>query len=439
MKKENQRAGSGYLTDYRFLVEKDGIWTKAFQRAVDEHEVIKITAGEYLIDDTIILPSNCHIIAEEGAMIKKTPKMNVLMLRNALTKDGSRMPVIDGEKNQNISITGGIWTESVDGKNWRCGLYDRNGNFHGVSAGMFFNHVENLSIKDVTIAKIGGYGIQVSHLNGGHFENITFEGTAADGLHMNGFSENIRVKNVKGCVGDDLVALNAYDWPQSSVAFGPIRNVLCEDLEVFEESSYKALRILPGKYFYEDGTVSDCSIREVVFRNVKGIQTCKFYFQTPCYPIHGTPKSGEPGNCGNIRFENVEINLTEPVDKLPEYMESHPVKGSIAAFELGSNIEKLTFKNVKVTLDREKYPRSYFMCIGPKSVRSGEYEVFDPYISSTAKEVVLENVTVNGTMIRKTNRQEWIHEIVFDDIYQEGDPTTSGKIEKIDFAEESTS
>lgn len=437
MEKKNQRSGSScHLTDYRFQVGKNSFWTTAFQRAVNEHEIVRIPAGEYLIDDTIILPSDCQIFAEEGAVIKKAPDMNVLMLRNALTKDGSRMPVINGEKNRNISITGGVWTEAVDGKNWRCGLYDRDGNFHGVTAGMFFNHVENLSIKNVTIAKIGGYGIQVSHLTDGCFENITFDGTAADGLHINGFSENIRVKNVKGCIGDDLVALNAYDWPQSSVAFGPIRNVFCEDLEVFEESSYKALRILPGKYFYEDGSVSDCSIHDVVFRNVKGIHTCKFYFQTPCYPIHGERKKGEPGDCGNIRFENVEITLSEPVDRLPEYMESHPIKGSIAAFELGSNIEKLTFENVKVTLNREKYPRSYFMCIGPKSVRSGEYEVFDPYISSTAKEVILENVTVNGTAIEEKNRQEWIHEIIFDDIYQEGDPKTLGKIEKISFKNE---
>lgn len=433
LEREQQKlVNSCNLTDYRALVRDEDIWTAAFQKAVDEHEIIHIPAGEYIIDDTIIIPSNRCIMADENAVIKKAKGMNVLMLRNSLTRDGSHLPIIDRKNNQNISIIGGAWCESEEEKGIRDGLYDRNGSFLGVSAGMFFDHVENLCIKNVKISRIGGFGIQVSHVSNACFENIVFDATRADGLHMNGFSENIIAKDIRGTVGDDLIALNAYDWPNSSVAFGPIRNILCEDLEVFEESEYKAFRILPGKYFYEDDTVGDCSIHNVVIRNVKGINTYKFYFQTPRYQLGDAPVSGEPGNCGNIYFENIEISSVEPVDKLPEYMESHPIKGSIAGFELGADIDEISFENIHVTLNLEKYPMSFFMCIGPKSVRIGDSEVFDPYISSRAKRLILKDIIVNGQKMDEKTIWEVIHEIVFDDIYQEGAPKTFGTIEELE-------
>lgn len=81
-----------------------------------------------------------------------------------------------------------------------------------------------------------------------------------------------------------------------------------------------------------------------MIRNVKGINTYKFYFQTPRYQLGDAPAAGEPGNCGNLYFENIEIGSVEPVDKLPEYLESDSVKGSIAGFELGANIESISLK-----------------------------------------------------------------------------------------------
>jgi hypothetical protein len=41
-----------------------------------------------------------------------------------------------------------------------------------------------------------------------------------------------------------------YDWQNSSVNFGPMHTVLCEDLVLSADSRYKALRIEPGMYRY---------------------------------------------------------------------------------------------------------------------------------------------------------------------------------------------
>ena len=87
---------------------------------------------------------------------------------------------------------------------------------------------------------------------------------------------------------DDLVALNAYDWLNSSVNFGPQRYILCEDLELVRlpgVSAYPAIRIQPAKYRYADGSIVDCAISDVIFRRVKGITTYKMYLQTPRYTI----------------------------------------------------------------------------------------------------------------------------------------------------------
>lgn len=68
------------LMEYKELVKENEIWTAAFQKAVDEHEIIQILAGEYLIDDTIVLPSNRMILADENAVIKKVKGIHRLLL-----------------------------------------------------------------------------------------------------------------------------------------------------------------------------------------------------------------------------------------------------------------------------------------------------------------------------------------------------------------------
>ena len=81
LERERQKlVNSCNLTDYRALVRDENIWTAAFQKAVDEHEIIHIPAGEYIIDDTIIIPSNRCIMADENAVeIIKNIKMHTVL------------------------------------------------------------------------------------------------------------------------------------------------------------------------------------------------------------------------------------------------------------------------------------------------------------------------------------------------------------------------
>ena len=56
----------------------------------------------------------------------------------------------------------------------------------------------------------------------------------------------------------------------------------------------------------------------------------------------------------NIHFENVEVDACEPIDRFSNYLTGDPVTGHFGAFELGSNIESVSFKNVCVKLNKEK-------------------------------------------------------------------------------------
>ena len=418
------------LTDYN---PQGNIWTKALQDAINDHQVVIIPSATtpYLIDDSIIVPSNRHIIAKEGAVISLMQGTKVLALRNKGTADGTHKP-ISGERDINITIEGGLWQEWCPHRlgYGNSGMYDRSRSFFGVSTYMLFNNLNNLTLKNMTFKCCGGFAVQLGDISQVIIENIKFINCFADGIHVNGNTELIHIKNVSGEVGDDLVALNMFDWQNSSINFGPCNNIICEDLELAQSSHYKAIRIEPGIYTYDNGEKVDCSLNNAIIRRVKNIKTFKLYCQTPPYAIGEEPEMAGVGSGDNIFFEDIKIDLDEPIDKLDEYVNSHKIKGSFAGFELGLNVKNLYLKNIDLTLYREKYPYSYLACIGPKSVRfENGTEVFDPYFTSVAKNIYLDNITVNGE--KPKDITPYIKEIVFDNLYDDIPSSGYGKIENI--------
>ncbi len=423
------------LNEYKkYVYSADGyeIWSDALQKALDEHEIVVIEKRDtpYYIDKQIIIGSNRKIEAY-GAKIIQVPYCDVIMFRNSSTADGTHYPIKSGERNCNISFFGGYYAESRTKRAGygRSGKYDAQRSFYGVSSLFFFNNMDNLLLCDITFAHTGGFSVQVGDITNAVMEKITFESCYADGLHINGNSENIYIADCFGDVGDDIVALNAYDWQDSSVDFGPINNVVVQNVELWEKGRYKALRIEPGTYYFDDKSSVDCSITNAVFSNIKGIRTYKLYYQTPRYMIGQNPEKGDVGSADNIFFENIASDLTEPIDKLSEYMNSDSVKGSIGVFELGANIGFISFENIDITLHREKYPYSYFAVVGPKSSRFGEYEIFDPYLSSTVQKMYLKNVKVNGKPLYEA--LDYIRSVTFDNVNEDGFSTAKGVINEI--------
>lgn len=435
VKRENQTRVETFcdkcsLLDYEPVGEN---WTRALQSAINEHEVVYIPSKStpYYIDSSITVLSNRKIIADRDAVICLSHGTDVLALRNTLTKDGTHHK-ITGEKNENIYIEGGIWQDWCPHRMGygKSGKYDPSRTFFGVSTFMLFNNIDRLTLKNMTFKSCGGFAVQIGDASNVIIENIEFISCFADGIHVNGNTTNIHIKNVRGEVGDDLVALNMFDWQDSSVNFGPAKNVICEDLFLSPKSHYKALRIEPGIYTYKNGEVVDCALYNAIIRRVENIKTFKLYCQTPPYTPPALPEKADVGSGDNIFFEDIKIDLDAPIDPLDEYLNSHKIKGAFAGFEFGLNAKSIYLKNIDLTLHRENFPLSYLAAIGPKSVRfNNGTEVFDPYFSSTVENLYLENITVNGT--RPDDISPYIKEIVFDKLYDDIESSGKGKIEHI--------
>ncbi|MBE6666419.1 MAG: hypothetical protein E7603_09440 [Ruminococcaceae bacterium] len=431
------------LSAYRSLARKteEGfVWTQALQTALQEHERIIIEPSEdiYFLDNTVCIPSNRHIEAI-GATVRLCKDCNVLMLRNEHTRDGTHFPIQGCEKDCNISIHGGRWEESnskrlgygASGRYAPVSDDDENREFYGVSTCMLFNNIEGLSLSDMTFAHTAGFAVQVGDIKNAVFENISFVSCYADGLHVNGGSQNLYLSHIKGEVGDDLVALNAYDWQNSSVNFGEIRNVVCEHLQLSASSRYKAIRIEPGVYRYDDGTTVDCGIFDTVIKDVRGIRTFKLYLQTPPYILGESPEFGKVGSVDNLFFEDIEIDLTAPIDNFGPYKAQDPLLGNFAAFELGANIGNISFENIRLTLHEDEWKYSYLVCIGPKSSCINGKEFFDPYLSCHAQNLIFKNILINGEPVKDI--LSLIREIEFHDVNKDGFSTGKGTVGSITF------
>lgn len=426
------------VTEYKNLTytAKNGevVWSDALQQAIRENQFVYIPKSErpYFIDKTIIVPSNRNIKADKDALIKQMENVKVLMLRNENTVNGTHYMPDGSGRDCNISICGGRWeeTRSCKGGYGKSGMYDENRSYYGVSASILFNNVENLSLRNMTFVRAGGFAIQLGAISNALIESMEFIQCYADGVHINGNTSNIIVRNIKGQVGDDLVALNMYDWQNSSVNFGPLNCALCENIMPYDDGAYKAMRIEPGIYHFDDGSEVDCSVNDLVVRKVKGIDTFKLYFQTPAHKLGTQPERGEVGSGKNIYFEDIQMDLKFPADRLEPYMNSDPIRGVFAAFEFGANINNVHLDNITVRMYQDKYPISFFACVGPKSVVTDEgMEIFDPDLSSLVDGVYYSNIVINGEKINDIT--PYMKEISFDDINHDGKSSGKGRFRNI--------
>ena len=385
----------------------------------------------YYIDGSIRMHSNRRIEAAPDAVIRLMTGVKLLMLRNEHTMDGTHEPIPEEGADENISIDGGRWEEMHEKRAGygKSGMYDSERSLYGVSTCLLFNHIRHLTLTNMVFAHTAGFSVQIGNARSVLFEQIAFDHCYADGLHINGNCEDVWVNGAAGEVGDDLVALNMYDWLNSSVTFGPARYVICENIDSAPSSRYKSMRIEPGVYTYADGTAVDCALRDAIIRGVRGIRTFKLYYQTPRYTIGTEPEKGRVGSAGPVYFEDIEIDLDRPIDAFPAYLEGDPVRGAFGAFELGANIDCISLENIRLKRYPDRFPRSFLVCVGPKSIRRGDQEIFDPYISNHVERMIFSRVTINGEPLR--DAREAVHITRFDDVNQDGHSTAAGSVGKM--------
>lgn len=407
------------------------IWSEAFSFALKNYEDIIIPAGKYYVDKSLVVPQNRGIIADENAEIILIKGVKSLLLRNENVIDRSDKPIPKTAiKDENISITGGIWGEENDERlgYGKSGCFDENNSMAGVSTCFLLSNVKNLTLKNLTFRHTAGFAIQMGNISNFAVENICFDVCYADGLHINGGTENGTVKNLYGHTEDDLIALNAYDWDNSSINFGKIENLVVDGVKCDVGGNvHKSIRIQPGIYPYKSGEKEDCFVKNLTIKNVSGVACFKMYLQTPAYTTFPEKNVGV-GRMENILFENISADTSEPVDKQPNYLSGNTVTGNFATFEIGSNVKNLTFNNVKTVLNKAKYPNSYFIAVGPKTqyIAEKKLELFDPYVCCTIQRINFENVYINNE--KKDDLTGFIKEISYDNLYPSALPFGKGKI-----------
>lgn len=434
-KKRNEEAvrlltDSVCLTEYRSLVrisQHGFVWTDALQSALNEHEIVVIPPSDevYWLDNTVRIPSNRRIEAT-GATIRVTPEYPYIMLCNQHVHDGTYEPIDTSDRDTNISIHGGCWDEGAIKRGTRR-YHGNRDSFAGAQTCMLFNNLDHLTITDITFSHVASFCVQIGDLVDGVFENFFFISCFADGLHINGNCENLYIRNFSGHVGDDLVALNMYDWLGSSINYGPAQNVFCENIHSAPDSSAKAMRLQPGIFIYRDKTAVDCALNDMYFRNLSGIFEYKLYYQTPPYRLGTKPEGAGAGSADNLFFENVSI-----VSQREQYPSDVPGIGDFGMFSINSNIKYISLDNIHYEVTDSVSPQTHLIAIGPMTwKRAGreDIEIFDPYVSATVNTLDMKNIFINEKQEHDVNKL--IKIIEFDDVNNDGFSSGKGSVDNI--------
>ncbi len=341
------------------------LWTRAIQAALDKHPTVRIPArsAPYYLDAPLILASGHTLLADPKAEIRLRPGVSTCMLRNAHPISGHGGPVpAETKPDTDILIQGGVWTtlatspaESNGNGRGRCDAQDSIPGAHGV---IFLDNIRRAAVVGVTIRQSRAFGVQIGVGSEFLVQGIRFDDHHRDGVHTEGPASYGVIRDVSGATGDDLVSLNAWDWRNYSVAFGPIHHILVEGIVGGKEiagggvlpDGSAEIRLLPGYKTFADGTRQVCDIHDVVFRRVRAIRTFKMYDQ-PNLELGRDRDFSDP--IGDIRNVTLRDITTTPTTE--------------ALVQVHANVDGLSIADV--TLQAAQPPPGYaLVSVGPLSV-----------------------------------------------------------------------
>lgn len=348
------------------------LWRAAIQAALDEHQGVFLPVSDdiYYLDAPILMDSGCTVQADAEARIFAIPTLRTCLIRNRHMLPGRLRPVFlsdDSSRDAHLVVTGGIWSQESTVRSETYGASDAQHSIPGSAGVLLFSNVSDLSITRIRVEKGAPFAIHVSNAKDVFVSDISVE-TNCDGVHFNGPLDRAVIQKLD-CVrtGDDCIALNAWDWPQSGPALGPINRVLVQDCQSIR-GSLKDVRLLAGVLRYPDGTKIDCPITNVVIRNLTGFNYFKLYAQSPA----GAQESCEVGTLENIYFNTIRTALTGPYRANwteDFYGAIRPGSiGGIAPFSILANARNLSFENLTIASPRD--PEKGHPCIfyvGPES------------------------------------------------------------------------
>ena len=391
------------VTEYENLV-KDNVWTKAIQTALDEKKNVYIPymKKEILIDGSIFMDSYTNLKVDEKQVIRLIEGTNVCMLRNRNILPGNTMYVDKSNPDKMITVSGGIWAS--DG-NTRLRM-DKLDSIVGSFAVMAFSNAEFVNVKNVALVNGSSYAGLITNCENFLVDNIDFEKYGKDGIHVNGPTKYGIIRNLTGAgLGDDMVALNAWDWCTSAHAFGSIEKILVEDIK----GSKNEIRLLAGRKIYPNGKTADCNLKDCVFQNITGIYVYKMYYQPNCknvlYRDRWYDYSPVCGEMENIYFDNIQVPEIRNIG-----ISNIPVLG---IFDILADCRNINISNVSVQQSYEELEKYNVKLVnaGPISATWKYYEnkedwadFFNPDMCCTVEDITIKNITFNGIKVSDADK-----------------------------------
>ncbi|MCC6580549.1 MAG: hypothetical protein IT440_08915 [Phycisphaeraceae bacterium] len=397
------------------------VWSDAIERCLNEHGSVMIPrmAEPIYIDRSIVLRSGNRLVADAEAEIRLIQgKIGICLVRNAGVVFSQTGPVQWCEgADEGILIEGGIWSDQRNEGRGQGGAYDLDDSMLG-ARGMFLLHnITNLVVRNVAFRDCSTFAIQCGNAKDFVIESIHFDETA-DGVHIEGPSSHGIIRHIAGKTNDDAVALNAWDWAESSLTFGPITDMLVEDVELQPGYRWSELRILPGTKIFPDGQTIDCDIRRCVYRNIRGAHTIKMYDQ----PNLGKPELdyADPiGRMSDMFFRDIVVDGMDPAKHYDPYTDG--------VFDICANVENLSIHNVRFNFtpgvaSKDNLPQ-YLVSVGPKALtwprgqspEEGWKEVFNPNANPVVAGLTVGNVeqpdpTTPGHFMPYPDPRQLVHE-----------------------------
>ena len=330
--------------------------TAAIQALLDEGRscvYLPPPKDHYLISKTLKIGSGQELRLDRFTRVRLAPQSNCPMLENRCYRAGAGTNVF-------VAVTGGVW--DMDNRNQRPNFmqvaelaaaapkkHDPDF-FFGMA--IRFCHLENLTVRGVTIRNPSNYGIEFGHVSYVTADDVTFdyrEGNPfrlnMDGLHFDGHSHHLRLSNIRGSCFDDMVALNANDG-MCSPEEGPISDVTIDGL--YCEYCHSGVRLLSA----------DAPVSHVTIRNIHG----NFYISAVWLTHHFQDRPA-PG-----RFDDIVITDVFAGKALPPPEVDCPWRRGLGLVHLqgNSNIGNLVLE--RIYRDEKTLPSGTLVCDSPDTV-----------------------------------------------------------------------
>ncbi len=378
------------------------IWTAAIQACLDKHDSVRVPHRDkpYYIDAPLVLKTGNHLAVESGTEMRLKPGSNTCMVRNRHVVDGQHGAVVLGAgADADITIEGGIWSTLA------TTVSEYNGNVRGgsVSSGrplgshgtIMISNARRVVVRDLTIKQCRPHGVQIGNCSVFLVENIVFENHGRDGVHMGGPARNGVVRNIRGDTGDDMIAINAWDWKQSNTTFGPIERILVDNVVANKPS---AVRLLAGTKTFGGGKSVACDIDDCVIRNIRGMHEIKIYDQPNLEKGRDVDFADPIGQLAKIFFNDIHVGSPTP-----------------PMFQIASNVDGIDISDVTLDFD----PRAgdelsfHLVEVGPMSMTYKHnrnnpatwVEVFSPDKDCTVRRLTISNVHFDSSK-RPTRKQQ---------------------------------